>query len=69
MPTIESGMVVPPATDEDTQVGPALYHEQSQGGPTKSDSSRVRSVWIMIARSRRLQNFQWDTSQHSDVSC
>ena len=36
MQTTESGMVLPPATDEDRQVGPALYHEQSQGGPTKS---------------------------------
>ena len=36
IPTTESGMVLPPATDEDRQVGPALYHEQSQGGPTES---------------------------------
>ena len=27
IPTTESGMVLPPATDEDRQVGPALYHQ------------------------------------------
>ena len=36
MPTIESGMGLPPPADDDTQVEPALYHEQSQGGSTKS---------------------------------
>ena len=36
MPTIESGMDLPPPIDEDRQVEPALYHEQSQGGSTKS---------------------------------
>ena len=36
MPTIESGMGSLPPADEDTQVEPALYHDQSQGGSTQS---------------------------------
>ena len=36
MPAIESGMGLLPSADEDRQVEPALYHEQSQGGSTQS---------------------------------
>ena len=36
MPTIESGRGSCPPADEDRQVEPAPYHEQSQGGSTKS---------------------------------
>ena len=36
MMTLESGMGLPPPADEDRQVGPVLYHDHSQGGPTQS---------------------------------
>ena len=36
MSTIESGTGLPPPTDEDMQVEPALDHEHSKGGSTKS---------------------------------
>ena len=57
MPTIESGMGWPPPADEDSQVEPALYHEQSRAAQLSRNSNRVRStVRIRTVRSRRLQH-------------
>ena len=36
IPTSESGTGLLPPADEDRHVGPALYHQHQQGGPTQS---------------------------------
>ena len=36
IPNSESGTGLPPPADDDRHVGPALYHQEQQGGPTQS---------------------------------
>ena len=70
MPTIESGMGLPLPADEDRQVEPALYHEQSQGGSTQSklEQSEIHCENRNV-RSRRLQHCRDGIFHHSERSC
>ena len=46
MPTTESGMVLPSATDGDRHVGPALYHEHRRAAQLSRNSDRVRKSML-----------------------